>query len=214
MENLNLVELLKDAPKGLKLYSPLFGECELDKVSSHHIYIRVHINNKEFTKIFYSNGKYYSQGECLLFPAKENQDWSKFQINKESFKVGDYIKRKETGEVYFLKQELKSGGAFWAGTFNSHIESCDLYVSLEDLEKEYEKVEKFNPKWLKPFDRILVRENSNSVWYANFFSHTFNEDEPHPYAAIDALYKYCIPFNEKTKHLVGTKNDAPEFYKI
>lgn len=211
MEDLNLVELLKYAPIGTKLYSPLFGECELQNVITGVIHIQTCCGKATFN----ADGTYFNGcGECLLFPSKDNQDWSKFQINKESFKVGDYIKRKETGEVYFLKQELKSGGAFWAGTFNSHIESCDLYVSLEDLDKEYEKVEKFNPKWLKPFDRVLVRENSNNVWYANFFSHLFNENEPCPYAATDAVYRYCIPFNEKTKYLVGTKDDEPEFYKI
>lgn len=33
MENkINIAEILRDMPKGTKLYSPLFGECNLDNV--------------------------------------------------------------------------------------------------------------------------------------------------------------------------------------
>lgn len=33
MENkINIAEILRDMPKGTKLYSPLFGKCNLDRV--------------------------------------------------------------------------------------------------------------------------------------------------------------------------------------
>ena len=41
-ENLNLVEILKDCPKGTKLYSTIYGEVELNEIninSSEPIYI-------------------------------------------------------------------------------------------------------------------------------------------------------------------------------
>ena len=48
-ENLNLVEILKDCPKGTKLYSTVFGDVELEKISNdendkYPIFIRLHDN--------------------------------------------------------------------------------------------------------------------------------------------------------------------------
>lgn len=83
-KNLNLVEILKDAPKGTKLWSPLCGECELVAVEENYTYpiLCKASDGKEinFTKL----GKYYSilfkNGECVLFPSKENRDWSTFKV--------------------------------------------------------------------------------------------------------------------------------------
>ena len=33
------------------------------------------------------------------------------------------------------------------------------------------------------------------------------------YSCISDYYKYCIPYNDDTKHLVGTKDEAPEYYR-
>lgn len=38
---MNIAEILKDAPKGTKLYSPLFGEVKLQSVSDAMIEVRV-----------------------------------------------------------------------------------------------------------------------------------------------------------------------------
>ena len=207
MENLNLTELLKGAPKGLKLYSPLFGECELDKVLVYHIYVIVHINNKEFTKIFYSNGKYYSQGECLLFPSKENRDWSTFKIKKENFQVGDYVKVNSSGKVYLIKQ-IKETGVLVSDIINT---SLDFEFPI-DKPIISEKVTKFDPKWLKPFDRVLAFSRMRQMWIATLFSNLTKEDH---YITCDAdSYQKCIPFNTETKHLVGTSDEEPEFYRI
>ena len=74
------------------------------------------------------------------------------------------------------------------------------------------KKEKFDPKTLKPFNRILVRDDESCKWSANFYSHE-GESMEYPFRCIGKTYKYCIPYNDDTKHLVGTKDDAPDFYK-
>lgn len=71
------------------------------------------------------------------------------------------------------------------------------------------KKEKFDPKTLKPFDRVLVRDNKSGKWQCNFFSYF---DGPY-YNTIDYSYTYCIPYNEETKHLIGTANEAPKYYR-
>ena len=74
------------------------------------------------------------------------------------------------------------------------------------------KKEKFDPNTLKSFDRVLTRPLEDNKWDINFYSYK-NPNWLWPYTCIDDSYKYCIPYNDDTKHLVGTKNEAPEFYK-
>lgn len=80
-ENINLIEILKDAPKGTKLWSPLCGECKLYKVDVFSQY-PIKVDDREY-KIasFSSDGSYsnYIDGECLLFPSKDNRNWSIFK---------------------------------------------------------------------------------------------------------------------------------------
>ena len=86
MENIDLVEILKDRPIGTKLYSPVCGECSLMSVSSARepfpISVETAINVFSFTYdgriIFEENG------ECLLFPSKNQRDWSKFKEHEKS----------------------------------------------------------------------------------------------------------------------------------
>ena len=73
------------------------------------------------------------------------------------------------------------------------------------------KKDKFDPKTLKPFDKILVRDTIFGYWECEFFSH--HMDDMYPYVGITSSYKYCIPYNDETKYLVGTDDEAPEFYK-
>ena len=77
------------------------------------------------------------------------------------------------------------------------------------------KKERFNPNTLKPFDRVLMRDDKGSTyWRCAFFSHKREEERtPYKYAATYGSYKFCIPYNEETKHLVGTTEEAPEYYR-
>ena len=74
------------------------------------------------------------------------------------------------------------------------------------------KNEKFDPNTLKTFDRVLTRHFDDERWEINFYSYT-NPNWIWPYTCMDKSYKYCIPYNDDTKHLVGTTDEAPEFYK-
>lgn len=207
-KELNLIEILKGAPMGTKLYSPLFGECDLHEVRDDEI--QVESDMGYFT--FHKRGNIYSnRGECLLFPARDNRDWSTFKLEKEVIQVGDYIKEKDSDNVFKIKQH--------DGTFvvleRVLADLLERKMRADCLDR-YVKVEKFDPKWLKPFDRVLVRDNTTDLWFASLFSYSINEDEEeYPYTMCDGNpYNYCIPFNEETKSLVGTSNEEPEFYRI
>ena len=75
----------------------------------------------------------------------------------------------------------------------------------------YEK-ERFDPKTLKPFDKVLVSDEHHTRWRSCFFSHIVDQIN-YKYFTSDSCYKFCIPYNEETKHLVGTTDEAPEYYR-
>ena len=74
------------------------------------------------------------------------------------------------------------------------------------------KKERFDPKTLKPFDRVIVR-NHNGEWRCATFSHIKDYDSSYRYDCCYMIYRYCIPYNDETKHLVGTTEEAPEYYR-
>ena len=73
------------------------------------------------------------------------------------------------------------------------------------------KKDKFNPKTLKPFDKVLCK-NGFDMWCCDLFS-SYIETYACPNVCISGSYIYCIPYNDDTKHLVGTTDEAPEYYK-
>ena len=73
------------------------------------------------------------------------------------------------------------------------------------------KKDKFNPKTLKPFDKVLCK-NGLDMWCCDLFS-SYVETYACPNVCISGSYMYCIPYNDDTKHLVGTNEKAPEYYR-
>ena len=161
-ENLNLIDILKDCPQGTKLYSTVFGEVKFDRIDtilSHPIVVRIGRIEDDHTETFAADGRLYSyhNGECALFPSKEERDWSKFKSKKP-------------------------------------------------------KKPKFDPKTLQAFDRVLVRDKGCYNWTCELFSHIKPESK-FKYWCISNGYKCCIPYNDDTKHLAGTTEEAPEYYR-
>lgn len=92
MENkINIAEILRNCPQGMELYSPLCGKCVFDRLTP---YMGTIICKKQNTQeiTFTSEGYYmipvFNDCECMLFPSKDQRDWSKFQ---RPFKDGDII---------------------------------------------------------------------------------------------------------------------------
>ena len=84
-EKINIAEILKDKKNGLRLYSPIFGECAFCCVrkDTNDICVKKDNGVKEF---FDSKGLYYNTGEVMLFPSKSMRDWEKL-----SWKKGDLL---------------------------------------------------------------------------------------------------------------------------
>lgn len=82
---INIAEILRNKPSGIKLYSPIFGNCTYCYIHDETSDICV---RRPYNEMSYFNfkGLYNTAGECLLFPSKEMRDWSKF-----SWKKGDLL---------------------------------------------------------------------------------------------------------------------------
>ena len=74
------------------------------------------------------------------------------------------------------------------------------------------KIEKFDPKTLKPFDRVLVRNCRAYKWKCEYFSY-FKEGDDYPCICSSNSYAFCVPYNDDTKHLIGTSDEAPKYYR-
>lgn len=90
MEKINLVEILKNYPAGTKLYSPLFGEVTFRKIDKKGLFPIVVETSLGAAATFSAEGRFfpaYDDSECLLFPSKNQRDWSKLKIPEISPKI-------------------------------------------------------------------------------------------------------------------------------
>ena len=99
---------------------------------------------------------------------------------------------------------------------NADDAECILFLSKDQRDwfkfsAPWYKKERFDPKTLKPFDKVLCKV-AYGRWQCNFFSR-YIKGYNYPNICISGAYVYCIPYNDDTKHLVGTKEEAPEFYR-
>ena len=82
--------------------------------------------------------------------------------------------------------------------FNELIMSCkDSSCGLK------QKIE------LQPFAKVLVRNSEDEVWRPSFWGYRKGSNL-FPYGTTSGVFKYCIPYNEKTKHLLGTTEPYKE----
>ena len=300
-ENLNLVEILKDCPSGTKLYSTVFGEVKLKEVGNTEYPILLETMTGLIKFKIAQDGRYFSDfnGECTLFPSKEQKDWSKFNPKKKElvspyeFKNGDIVATNTKLQVFILQRaesdkkgycyigyDFKLNVLFLAGKWRfdrlaTEEEKQKLFdaiklngykwnpeiKTLEKLVKPKFKVgdkitnvprkymgacgitgtilkitddkyvftngshvcisnqgkwelvqDKFDPKTLQPFDKVLVRDAEGELWRCAFYSHKRESDNK--YATTNYWgFRCCIPYNEDTKHLAITTQEAPEFYR-
>ena len=105
-----------------------------------------------------------------------------------------------------------SEGVFIFKNIKYNLGECSLFPSKD--QRDWSKFKpKFNPSTLKPFDKVLVRDDSLECWEAQLFSHIIKDEAHFPYVCTNDSNRYCIPYNDDTKHLVGTAEEAPEFYR-
>lgn len=127
------------------------------------------------------------------------------------FKVGDIIKDKHGYKVRIAEVNIEDEYYGYVSLVANGV-GC---ISFNEQDNWELIPNKFDPKTLQPFDKVLVRDYSGKTWIAAFFSHIsdltsfFNKFV----TVAGRSYKQMIPYNEETKYLLGTNNEAPEYYK-
>ena len=115
-------------------------------------------------------------------------------------------------------REEENGSVTKEGLYiDSYNGECTFFPSKEQRDwskftAPWYKKDKFDPKTLKPFDRVIARDANDHNWKCDIFSHIISSDNC-PYKCAGYGYIQCIPYNDDTKHLVGTKDEAPEYYR-
>ena len=164
-ENIDLTKILEGCPKGTELYSTIYGEVRFEGINNNDTLYPIELKAHKFTT--QSASVYCTKdgrlncaydGECTLFPAKDQRSWSKFE-------------------------------RFW----------------------DKPKVEKFDSKTLQPFDKVLTRCDNSEKWNIDLFG--YFDNLYNGVCCLDSYLQMCIPYNDETKHLVGTKKDCPYYYK-
>lgn len=113
-----------------------------------------------------------------------------------------------TEHGYYLKRHEGNGECtLWPSKDHRAWDDEALRILGIEKEKKFEA-----PFGLQPFDKVLARDLDVGFWRADFFSHICN-NELYPYMCVGCQWKYCIPYNEETKHLLGTEQEPPEKYK-
>ena len=156
-ENIDLTKILDGCPVRQKFYSTVSGDVEFIRLLNSKKILFTYNDGDCYCDLFVqSDGKFSSNGECIIFPSKDQRDWSKFE-------------------------------RFW----------------------DKPKIERFDPMTLQPFDKVLIRNVDNGFWNAAFFNYIAGQWVN----CIGSGTSECIPYNDETKHLLGTTEDCPEYYK-
>lgn len=255
---MNLINILT-TKIGQTLYSPIFGDVVLYQIVPDHPYpIRVMLKDGKI-RTFYEDGKFNPNGEVMLFPSKENRDWTTlFHRNKPA--INALLDLLDTGKlISFLKETLKEGDK--VKTYNNLVKDSTygttkfsgMYIcgpiDLVSLNSENDKVYKIfpvkapysvemfdlsyilhnNPRLvylveqnldslkrenyevlnLKPFDKVLVRDDDDSKWQIDFFqNYTKNGFE-----CLNACWNQCVPYNVNFQDLLNTINKPNKKYR-
>ena len=207
-------------------------KCRVDYNNCKQI-ISVSIDGK-----YYSDYK----GECTLFPSKDQRDWSKFKISSELIDGEFYYcvynyNQKENHVIFIYKKHVMYKTNYYVALDINHsilsknsfvvnnnkiiTELCKATekekqrllntIEIKGYKWDEEKKELIEPKFdintLQPFDKILVKDYTG--WHATMFSHYKNGFF---YSCNGCSWSKCVPYNNETKHLIGTTEIPPKKY--
>lgn len=237
-EDINIAEILKDMPKGTKLYSPVWGECELGSLSNEEAYpIEVEYTDDDYDcyEQLTDTGHFSHRpgAMCVLFPSKHMTDWTKL-----TWKKGDVLISKDgRNEVIF--DHFNSGNEYYTfvGRHLLHTEEDDckyvedkstymtLGYSIEDKDAAQCYIntleERFGGK-LNP-DTLDVEKQEEHIFKpfervltrdsstTEWRCSLFSHMAGNRYACVDFTWNQCIPF-EGNESLVGTTNSPRNLY--
>ena len=240
-EKINIAELLKGCPKGMELDCTMIDNVVFEKLdvrSSHHPIIIRRTDSKDLnTTIHLTKYGQYSDEEdykCVIYP-KGKTTWEGF-VPPYSFNDGDIVAT--TNGLFVGIVEVKNNMPVGAYCSVDHVKDFrinsdyvfDRLATTWEKEKLFKAIKdngyrwnpetktlerltpnKFDTTTLKPFDKVLVRDNNEQFWTCDWFSF-HDTKQVYPFACVGHYVSQCIPY-EENQHLLGTTNDCDNFYK-
>lgn len=153
---MNVAEILKYCPKDTKLYSTVFGEVKFSEVYPNNMIVV--IIKDDFKRVFHKDGSYSKYGECVLFPSKDQRDWSKFRL---PVKKGDIMM--SNGRAFIISDDyadtfgdtyhkyicgIDAMGAFKVSQSNHHWTNSFYIPASEEAKKElFDKMTEAGYRW-------------------------------------------------------------------
>ena len=228
-KEINIAEILKDMPSGTRLWSPILGNVMFKGVNYGYKTYPIGVTGTD--KLNYSftqSGRYFAikGAELLLFPSRDMKNWSKF------FKEGDvlentsdevfpkYVIFKKFVDDKYTTFEAINGIVLGDEPVKYSIQNTLSYSKVKDedmaleikkkIQNIVDKKTRTSATEFQPFDKVLVRNHDKYPWCPAFFGLKSDSGEQCPYKTSNGAYKYCIPYNEKTKHLLGTTEPYTE----
>ena len=225
-EKVNIAAILKDKPNGVRLYSPIFGECAF-------CYVREDTNDicvkKRNGVIEYFNyeGLYFALGEVMLFPSKSMRDWEKL-----SWKRGDVL-ISDCGFVCIFKEwasddYTRFNGCYFDGMPNaqtakySKLDNNTAYGYIRELEKRCGgvlniKTLKIEKPEFKDGDVLFVKCNDSA--FIEIFMYSKNNGDLYDRASLDTTNqildisgRYRIGKDEITEIRLATEEEKQQLF--
>lgn len=217
---INITTILKDKPKGTKLYSTVHGECTFETITDE--IFKIHFCTSKFGLtqtgecVLIKFGNMFDGGECVVFPSKEMRDWSKF-----AWKKGDVLISMEGSKILFDKWVNEDYTKFLGKIKvlgNSHCYDTAFYnlVSEEEaqefiksIEKTYGgklnletlEIEKTQPEF-KDGDILCVIDSSDDYHYILIYK---GQDDKYIYHYV-TMFENNSLYIRKDAHLTKPKD--------
>ena len=211
-EKVNIAAILNDKPNGIRLYSPIFGECAFCYVREDTNDICVKKRNGVI-EYFNSEGLYFALGEVMLFPSKSMRDWEKF-----SWKNGDVLVNSSGFKLLFDRWANDDYTRFF-GKFNILEDSFSYETEKYTLVSKDETIDTFEiekPEF-KDGDVLFVKCNDSA--FIEIFEYSKKNGDLCDHASLDITNqildisgKYIIRKDEITELRLATEEEKKQFF--
>ena len=219
-QKLNIAEILKNKPRGTKLYSMIHGKCSFEAVTDE--IFKINFCTSKFGLTHFGEctlikfGNMFDGGECIIFPSEEMRDWSRF-----AWKRGDILTSND-GETmvifdkwyddtytsfycrHYFNCEDKNHPVYYSEFLcttekysfkNNQYANHDYLKAIEEklggkLNLETLEIEKTQPEF-KDGDILCVIESSNNYHYILIYK---GQDDKH-------IYRYVTMFENNSLHI-------------
>lgn len=244
-ENLDLTEILKDCPKGTELYSTIYGEVKFIRIDNKSIDYPIDFNTLDgYTISLTSDGRCIKSydGECVLFPSKDQRDWSKWH---RPFVDGDVVYAKVYDLSYIIIYHKQIDERVYRHAclcLETDMFGCDKdciftddpidewrLATEEEKQKLFDVIKDKGYRWNADTKKLKKIEPKFDVSTLRPFDKVLcrmNDDDiwgislferyiptnPYPFFCIQDTYNQCIPYNDETIHLLGTTQQVSDKY--